>query len=128
MDQRTDFVDETTRVERTNKANQIVNNVQAAQKLLEKYPNRIPILVATTQQITLTKNKFLCPRDSTIGYFQCVLRKYITNLRPEEAIFIYFGSSNAIMTTTTRMSQVYAGHCGQDQFLHAFVTIENTFG
>ena len=116
-------MDPKTTTERS-KANQLINNTQAAQKLLDKYPDRIPILVATTQQIELTKNKFLCPRDSTIGHFQCVLRKHITNLRPEEAIFIYFGSSNAMMAAATRISQVYAEHCGQDHFLHAFVQLK----
>ena len=49
-----------------------------SKKIIDKYPDKIPIIVQKNKNCTLNdidKHKFLVPTDMTIGQFLYVLRK-----------------------------------------------------
>jgi GABA(A) receptor-associated protein len=100
--------------------------IEESQKVLRKYPDRIPVIVEThTKEIVLDKQKYLVPTDLTVGMFLFVLRKRI-NLRPEEGIFLF--ADNTLMNTGALMSTVYAKHRDESNFLTFSISKENTFG
>lgn len=64
---------------------------QEAQKMRQKYPDRIPVIVerAPNSDIAeIDKKKYLVPTDLTVGQFVHVIRKRI-KLNAEKAIFIF---------------------------------------
>lgn len=104
------------------------NTSLVAQRLLTKYPHHIPTIVTTTRLISaISRNRFLVPRDTTVGHFQTRIRQYLPNIGPEAALFLIFGDSS-VCAPATMMSQVYVQNRGADLFLHVTVTGENTFG
>jgi GABA(A) receptor-associated protein len=99
-----------------------------AEKILKKYPDRIPIIVEVAQSVTdieLEKNKYLCPGDLTCGQFFFVIRKR-TTLAPEQALFMFV--NNTIPATASMMKQIYNEHKDKDGFLYMLISKESIFG
>ena len=97
-------------------------------KIIEKYPNRIPIIIEKDKKSKIKdidKNKFLVPNDMTLGQFMYVIRKRI-KLEPEKAIFIYV--NNILPPTSSLINSIYEEHKSKDGFLWISYSGENTFG
>ena len=101
-----------------------------ADRLRERFPGRIPVLVlrhrgAAPDVPRLPKSKFLVPRDLSIGQFIYVVRHNM-KMSSEKALFIFVG--NTLPTTGTIMSEVYEQFKSPDGFLRVVYTSESTFG
>ena len=97
-------------------------------KIIEKYPNRIPIIIEKDKKSKIKdidKNKFLVPNDMTLGQFMYVIRKRI-NLKASEAIFLFI--NNALPPTASIMGTIYENNKDKDGFLYIEYEGENTFG
>lgn len=95
-------------------------------KILEKYPNRVPIIVShQPKEFNLDKFKYLVPADLTIGQFICLLRQHI-NLESSKSIFIFV--SGNIPPSNASIRDIYYSHKNMDGFLYFQVKKENTFG
>ena len=101
-----------------------------SRKILEKYPGRVPLicersLSASRDCIYIDKNKYLVPRDLTIGQFIYVIRKRMI-LPKESALYLYI---NGIMPSSSNIMQyVYEYNKDTDLFLYINYSTENTFG
>jgi GABA(A) receptor-associated protein len=102
---------------------------QEAQRILERYPDRVPIVVEKRKDndgITdLDKHKYLVPKDMTLGQFVYVIRRRI-KLKPEKAIFVFV--NNVLPPVSQLISQLYEEHKDEDGFLYLTYGSENTFG
>lgn len=99
-----------------------------SQKLREKYPNRIPIIIDKHKISTIPdidKNKFLVPCDITVGHFFFMIRKRI-NLKKEDAMYIFI--NDKIPSLTALISSIYKEYKNEDGFLYAIYCSEATFG
>mgnify|MGYP001319770578 CR=1 FL=1 len=101
-----------------------------ANRVLEKYPDRIPIIVEQDTRSSgdlprIDKKKFLVPNDLTVGQFVYVIRKRI-HLSPEKAIFVMV--DKILPQTSILISELYKNHKHEDNFLYLTYTSENTFG
>lgn len=99
-----------------------------ASRIRDKYPDRIPIIVAVKNGDTLPaldKVKYLVPSDLTVGQFVYVIRKRLS-LPPEKAIFIMI--NDTLPPTSQFIQQIYDNNKDADGFLYVLVTGENTFG
>jgi GABA(A) receptor-associated protein len=100
------------------------------EKLQHKYPSRIPVFMIRARGAdpsfpTLTRQKFLVPKDLTLGMFSYVVRKHLS-LPPEKALFLFV--ENYLPTTSMPMSQLYAQHKSEDGALRIVYTSESAFG
>ena len=102
---------------------------EEADKIMNKYPNRIPILVHKDKRCRdipdIDRHKYLVPNDLTVGQFLYVLRQRI-KLTPDKSIYLFFNSS--IVSTSTLISQIYQEKKNEDGFLYCTYTGESTFG
>jgi GABA(A) receptor-associated protein len=97
-----------------------------AQRMLGKYPDRVPIIIEpTTDDLKLKKCKYLVPKDITCGQFLYVIRKYI-KLEPKEALFMFV--SNVLPATNDSIANIYNLYKEPDLFLYIKISKENTFG
>ena len=99
-----------------------------ADKIINKYPDRIPVIVEKSDKCKLAdidKKKYLVPTDLTVGQFMYVVRKRIS-LSPEKAIFFFI--NNNIPSTNTLMGNIYQQNKDSDGFLYINYCSENTFG
>ena len=97
-------------------------------KLISKYPNKIPIIINKYADSTLPqldKHKFIVPKDITIAQFNYIIRKRI-KLDPSESIFIYI--NNLLPPSSSTINELYDMHKSDDGFLYITYTNENTFG
>ncbi|MBT3407105.1 hypothetical protein HN415_00310 [Candidatus Woesearchaeota archaeon] len=100
-----------------------------ANKMLEKYPDRIPIIVTKSRRSTLSdidKNKFLVPVDLTVGQFMYVVRKRIKNIDSTQAIYLFI--NNTLPQITSLIGEVYKNNKNKDNFLYIEYNGEETFG
>jgi GABA(A) receptor-associated protein len=99
-----------------------------ADRILIKYPDRVPVVVQLLEKSTLPdidKKKYLVPNDITVGQFIYIIRKRI-KLEPEQAILIFV--NNTIPPTASLISQIYKEHKDADGFLYCFFDTEQVFG
>ena len=104
-------------------------NAEAAQ-LLNKYPDRIPCIVKRSVNSSLPnidKEKYLVPRNITMGQFMYIIRK---RLKMSETVSLLLMSkmTNAMFPQEILMGQVYENHKDPDGYLYMVYTGENTFG
>ena len=96
----------------------------------EKYKDRLPVIVekdpkAHSSIPSIDKQKFLVPKDLTIGQFIYVIRKRI-KLKPEISIYIY--CDNMLPTTSSFIKDIYQQNMDSDGFLYLNYSGENFFG
>jgi GABA(A) receptor-associated protein len=108
----------------------VKKNRDEAEKLMRKYPDRIPIIVSKNPNSTTTpeidKNRFLCPCDLTLGQFLYVIRKRL-QLSPEKGLFLFVDKE--VLGTGTLVAQAYENYqCKEDGFLYMVYSCENVFG
>lgn len=99
-------------------------------KLRAKYPDRCPIIVQFSpafENSSTFKTKYLVPDRMICSEFQYVLRKHMSTLSPEEAIFMFVNKSE-IPLATSPIGEIYARKKSECGFLYLTVTKENTFG
>jgi hypothetical protein len=101
-------------------------------RIVNKHAGRVPIIFDPNDNTPLLKkNKFLVPRDLSIGQLMAVIRRQlIDGVAPEEALFIMTASGFMPCTTSTiadlEHEQFPIGT--PKTFLHLVVSKENTFG
>jgi len=99
------------------------------EKILLKYPNRIPIICEKNYNSTnvpdIDKHKYLVSRDLTLGQFMHIIRQRM-NLSPEVGLYIFI--SGFIPTNSQFLSNLYVDFRDDDGFLYIIYDLENTFG
>jgi GABA(A) receptor-associated protein len=102
--------------------------IEESSKILQKYPDRIPIIVEKQRKSKIPdidKNKYLVPKEMTMGQFIYVIRKRI-KLNPTEALFVF--TNNILCNNNILLSEIYNTYKDKDGFLYIVYTSENTFG
>lgn len=112
-----------------NKNKTLEERIKESTNILEKYPNRIPVIVDKSDKCKdlhdIDKNKYLVPDDLTFGQFVFVIRKRL-NLTSEKALFLFV--NNTLIPSGNLMKEVYDNNADKDGFLYILYTSENTFG
>ena len=97
-----------------------------ADRMMEKYPDRIPCIVESTDDIVLDKLKYLVPGDLNVGQLIFVIRKRV-KLPETDALFM-FTAQNVLPPTSALISHVYKNFGDEDGFLYFKIGKENVFG
>jgi GABA(A) receptor-associated protein len=98
--------------------------------VINRYPGRIPVLVTKSKAVKsdipdIPKNKFLVPKDITVGSFLYIIRKQL-NLESDKALFIFVNETLPMSGMT--MAELYSLHKSNDGLLRVEYTSESTFG
>ena len=105
--------------------------LQEANRVLDKYQDRIPVLVERAYNEKdlpqIDKKKFLVPKDITCGQFSYVIRKRL-QLTEEKALFMFVGSNNIMPPVSLSMGEIYRHHHDDDHFLTILYNSESVFG
>jgi len=106
---------------------------QESQKILDKYPTKIPIIVEKSDSNNnnspdIAKHVWVIESDVTIGQFLYIIRSHI-KIKAQEALFFFINNYHVPGTQET-LGQVYKNHKDEnkDGFLYITYDLENTFG
>ena len=96
-------------------------------KVLNKYPERIPVIVEplTNDILSIDKNKFIVSKDMTFGQFIYIIKK---RLKVESNVALFFTINGNLCTSGTDIGTIYSEKKNEDNFLYIKYTTENTFG
>lgn len=104
--------------------------VKDVQKVREKYPNKIPIIVERfkkeKQLPLLSRSKFLVPDHVPVGYIITQIRRML-NLNPTQAVFLLVNQRSMASHSMT-MLQLYNQEKDPDGFLYIVYASQETFG
>ena len=99
---------------------------QKSKDILNKYPDRIPIICYTSPELPELKNcKFLVNEDLSYTNFMFNIRKNI-KLTEGQSIYIFIG--NKLLSSSLLFKEIYSKYKEEDGFLYAYICSENTFG
>ena len=111
------------------KDNTFEERIAESTKILNKYPDKIPIIIEKSINDnlldTIDRNKYLVPKDLTVGQIIHIIRKRL-KLNPTIGIFIF--CNNALIPTSNNIFNVYNNYKDEDLFLYFTYSGENTFG
>ena len=102
--------------------------IQESNKIVTKYPTRIPIIVEKSENCDLTdisKKKYLVPKELSLQQFMYIIRKRI-RLDPSKALFVTI--NNSLSPASLTLGEIYNDKKDKDGFLYITYTSENTFG
>ena len=100
-----------------------------SQKIVNKWPGRIPIIMekaATSRLPELAKSKFLCPSEYSVQQFLGCIRKK-TDLPRDTALFIFVNGRD-LVSGETSMSAVYEQKRDEDGFLYILFSDQEVMG
>jgi len=106
----------------------IERRLSESTKILEKYPDRIPVICekAKGQDLPhINKIKYLVPSDLSVAQFVCVIRNRM-KLPPEFALFCLVDGN--MPSSNSTIGDLYEEYKYTDGFLYMEYTKENTFG
>jgi len=102
---------------------------EEAQRILEKHPNKIPIIVEKADNsdgLEIDKTKWLISEEITVGQLLLTIRRRI-KLDPSETIFIYVNNTY-IPSNQETIGQVYNKHKEADLYLYITYSKEVAYG
>lgn len=110
-------------------SNDYLERLKKSQVILEKYPDRVPLIVQPSKNdrdtYPIDKSKYITPRDLTMMQLQQIIRKRI-RFPSEKALFMFV--NNKIFPITSLVGAIYDEHKDADGFLYVTYCQENTFG
>jgi GABA(A) receptor-associated protein len=110
-------------------SNEYLERVKKSQLILEKYPDRVPLIIKPSENdrdsFPIDKTKYITPRDLTLAQLQQIIRKRI-RFPPEKAMFMFI--HNKIFPITSMIGTIYDTHKDSDGFLYITYCQESTFG
>lgn len=99
------------------------------EKLRQKYPNRVPILVSKargTKIDQINKEKYLVNEDMTIGQLMFVIKRRL-KCSPDKAIFLFVDGN--IPSNSQLIKDIHEQYRSpEDGFVRIAYSEENTFG
>lgn len=95
------------------------------EKLICRYPDRVPIIVESKMMGETQIFKYMVPRDRTIGNMIIQLRRHI-KIKSKQAIYIFI--NNSIPPNSSTIGDIYDKNKSDDNILHVYYSLENTFG
>lgn len=98
-----------------------------AERIMKKYPERIPIVVETAKNSTIKidKDKYLVPLTLSCTEFLYILRKRC-QIDDSQAIFIFIG--NTLPASNALMGDLYRENKDECGFLFITISEESVFG
>jgi len=110
-------------------SNDHLERVKKSQLILEKYPDRVPLIIQPSKNdrdtYPIDKSKYITPRDLTLLQLQQIIRRRI-HFPSEKALFMFI--NNKIYPITSVIGTVYDANKDSDGFLYITYCQENTFG
>lgn len=110
-------------------SNDHLERVKKSQLILEKYPDRVPLIITPSKNdrglYPIDKSKYITPRELTLSQLQQIIRKRI-HFPPEKALFMFI--NNKLFPITSMIGPIYDDHKDTDGFLYITYCQENTFG
>jgi GABA(A) receptor-associated protein len=102
-----------------------------SRRLLNKYPDRIPLVIEKNEFMELQNYKYLLPSNLLVSEFMCIIKTKMNKaLDEKKAIFTFVKSSeNYILVPMNQtIQEIYNIHKNADGFLYIKFGVENTFG
>ncbi|KAL5564641.1 hypothetical protein UlMin_027805 [Ulmus minor] len=102
--------------------------VEESRNMIAKYPDRVPVIIekySRTDLPDMEKQKFLVPRDMTVGQFIHILSSRL-HLAPGKALFVFV--NDTLPQTASCMDYVHQTYKDEDGFLYMCYSSEKTFG
>tara|TARA_B100000795_G_scaffold270051_2_gene262251 strand:+ start:6213 stop:6569 length:357 start_codon:yes stop_codon:yes gene_type:complete len=106
----------------------IKKRIDETNRIREKYPERIPIIVRKATCCNLNdidKSKYLALVDMTLSQFIVIIRKRV-KIESDKAIFVFI--NNVLPPLSASMIYLYENMKSQDGFLYIYYNCESTFG
>lgn len=93
-------------------------------EIIRRYPEKAPVYVEDPTN-TIKKNKYLVPREHSLGQFLSHLRRNAM-ISANEAIFIFIGERLPMMNQT--IGELHDKYKSEDLMLYLSLRKESTFG
>lgn len=96
-------------------------------RLKRKYPNKVPILVTTTDNIKIDRQKYLVENTTKYAELLLVFRRRIQDLKPSESLYMFVGEDPTLVPLHKSINLTF-DELNTNGYLKIKIAKENTFG
>ena len=96
-------------------------------RLTRKYPNKVPILVTTTDNIKIDRQKYLVEKTTKYAELLLVFRRRIEDLKPTESLYMFISDDPTLVPLHKTINETFEA-LNIDGYLKIKLAKENTFG
>ncbi len=96
-------------------------------RLKRKYPNKIPILVTTTDNIKIDRQKYLVENQTKYAELLLVFRRRIKDLKPTESLYMFISDNPTLVPLHKTIIETFED-LNREGYLKIKLAKENTFG
>jgi GABA(A) receptor-associated protein len=119
---------------------QLDTRISESNRILSKYPDRIPIIVEYDKtKINMKKQKFLVPKSASLSYLLVSIRNQINmannNDNKVNNMSYFLFCDKKLVIPSSIINELYWDHIKNkekvgnlDKFLYLYLSTENTFG
>lgn len=101
--------------------------IALAARLIDQCPDRIPVIVQSSKEIKLKRQKFLVPKQMTMAHLLNEIRNQ-TEISGATTIFLFADKTGSLIPINRQIIDIYEKYHDDDGFLYINLAIENTFG
>lgn len=96
-----------------------------SQRLMSKFPGRVPVIIVPHGDISLQNTKYLVDGNQNISGLLKQLRTQVS-VKSFEGVFLFI--NNTLVPNTTTLNRAYNEHHSKDGILYIHIRKEATFG
>jgi len=96
-------------------------------RLKRKYPNKVPILVTTSANIKIDRQKYLVEKTTKFAELLLVFRRRIEELKPTESIYMFVSDDPTLVPLHKTIQETFEA-LNTEGYLKIKLAKENTFG
>jgi microtubule-associated protein 1 light chain len=116
----------------TNKMDYSPVSKKKIEEMLNKHPNRVPIIISSTSFKEHGQHRFIVPNNITVSEFMKILRNKVS-LKQEEAIFIFvkdksLNNDAVIVPSSSSIESIYNQYKDNNMVLNLIYEKEAVFG
>ena len=100
---------------------------ESSLELKNKYPNKIPVIIFTVNEIDIQKRKYLVDKGISCGQLLAIFRSKINKISQADGLYMFIGDNSSLAPASKTLVEIFDEY-NTNGFLKVHLAKESTFG
>ena len=100
---------------------------EISDELKKRYPNKVPVIIYTVDDIDIQKIKYLVDESISCGQLLSIFRSKINKISSADGLYMFIGNNSVLAPATKTLVEIF-GEYNINGFLKIHLAKESTFG
>ena len=100
---------------------------ESSLELKNKYPNKVPVIIFTVNDIDIKKRKYLVDKGISCGQLLAIFRSKINKISQADGLYMFIGDNCSLSPSSKTLIEIFDEY-NTNGFLKVHLAKESTFG